>query len=58
MHSGVFAVSPEAAGELLLQLVRGGLVGLVPREVRDIDEDAFRHDQVRSRFYGELMGAG
>ena len=58
MHSGVFAVSPEAAGELLLQLVRGGLVGLVPREVRDIDEDAFRHDQVRSRFYGELMVPG
>ncbi len=40
MHSGVFAVSPEAAGELLLQLVRGGLVGLIPREVRDIDEEA------------------
>ncbi|MCP5131875.1 MAG: ATP-NAD kinase family protein [Pseudomonadales bacterium] len=58
MHSGVFAVSPEAAGELLLQLVRGGLVGLVAREVRDIDEEAFRHDQVRSRFYGEMLVPG
>lgn len=58
MHSGVFAVSPEAAGELLLQLVRGGLVGLVMREVRDIDEEAFRHDQVRSRFYGEMLVPG
>jgi predicted polyphosphate/ATP-dependent NAD kinase len=58
MHSGVFAVSPEAAGELLLQLVRGGLVGLRAREVRDIDEDAFRHDQVRSRFYGEMLVPG
>ncbi len=58
MHSGVFAVSPEAAGELLLQLVRGGLVGLMPREVRDIDEEAFRHDQVRSRFYGEMLVPG
>ena len=58
MHSGVFAVSPEAAGELLLQLVQGGLVGLMPREVRDIDEEAFRHDQVRSRFYGEMLVPG
>lgn len=58
MHSGVFAVSPEAAGELLLELARGGLVGLTPREVRDIDEEAFRHDVVRSRFYGEMMVPG
>ncbi len=28
MHSGVFAVSPEAAGELLRQLAQGGLVGV------------------------------
>lgn len=58
MHSGVFAVSPEAAGELLLQLVGGGLVGLTPREVRDIDEEAFRDDRVRSRFYGEMLVPG
>jgi predicted polyphosphate/ATP-dependent NAD kinase len=58
MHSGVFAVSPEAAGELLLQLVQGGLVGLMPREVRDIDEEAFRNNQVRSRFYGEMLVPG
>lgn len=55
MHSGVFAVSPEAAGELLVQLARGGLVGLRAQEVRDIDEEAFRHDVVRSRFYGEML---
>ncbi|MEP1471565.1 MAG: ATP-NAD kinase family protein [Halieaceae bacterium] len=55
MHSGVFAVSPEAAGELLLQLLAGGLVGLQLREVRDIDEDAFRQDVVKARFYGEML---
>ncbi len=55
MHSGVFAVSPEAAGELLEQLVAGGLVGLRAQEVRDIDEQAFREDRVRTRYYGELM---
>ena len=54
MHSGVFAVSPEAAGDLLLRLSHGGLVDLKKRDVRDIDEDAFRRDTVRSRFYGEL----
>jgi len=55
MHSGVFAVSPEAAGELLERLAKGGLVGLQLREVRDIDEEAFRHDIVRARFYGEML---
>jgi predicted polyphosphate/ATP-dependent NAD kinase len=55
MHSGVFAVSPEAAGELLLLLAQGGLVGVRTQQVRDIDEDAFRHDVVRSRFYGDLL---
>lgn len=58
MHSGVFAVSPEAAGELLLQLARGGLVGLQAQEVRDIDEEAFRQDIVRSRYYGEMLVPG
>lgn len=58
MHSGVFAVSPEAAGELLLELASGGLVGLSLQEVRDIDEEAFRHDIVRSRFYGDMLVPG
>ena len=55
MHSGVFAVSPEAAAELLLELVKGGLVGLALQEVRDIDEQAFRNNIVKSRFYGEML---
>jgi predicted polyphosphate/ATP-dependent NAD kinase len=55
MHSGVFAVSPEAAGELLLRLIRAGLVNLQQREVRDIDEVAFREGQVRAKFYGEML---
>ena len=58
MHSGVFAVSPEAAGELLLELASGGLVGLRLQEVRDIDEEAFRKDVVRSRFYGDMQVPG
>ena len=58
MHSGVFAVSPEAAGELLVMLARGGLVGMQAREVRDIDEEAFRDGVVRARFYGEMRVPG
>lgn len=58
MQSGVFAVSPESAAELLVSLASGGLVDLSPREVRDIDETALRDDIVRSRFYGELLVPG
>lgn len=55
MHSGVYAVSPQAAGELLVRLVCGGLVDIGLAEVRDIDEDAFRQGRVSTRFYGELL---
>ncbi len=54
MHSAVYAISPEAAAELLARLAVAGLVNVQLREVRDIDEDAFREGIVRSRFYGEL----
>lgn len=55
MHSGVYAVSPEAAGALLQRMVAGQLVDIGLGEVRDIDEQAYREGQVRSRFYGELL---
>lgn len=58
MHSSVFAVSPEAAGELLLQLSEGGLIGLRQQEVRDIDEEAFREGRVRTRYYGQMQVPG
>ncbi len=55
MHSGVFAVSPEAAGELLVNLAQAGLVDLALQEVRDIDEIEFRQDRVRTKFYGDML---
>lgn len=55
MHSAVYAVNPEAAGRLLLQLCRGGLVGVAEAEVRDIDEQAFRQGIVRARHYGVMQ---
>lgn len=54
MHSGVYAVNPEAAGRLLAGLSRGELVNLDEAEVRDIDEDAFREGRVVARTYGTL----
>lgn len=55
MHSGVYAISPEGAGEILAQLITGQLVNIAERDVKDIDEDAFRNGQVRARFYGTLL---
>ncbi len=55
MHSGVYAVSPQAAGEILLRLLDGRLVDISHAEVRDIDEQAVREGRVRSNFYGELL---
>ena len=55
MHSGVYAVSPEAAGEIIGMMVRGELVTVSEQEVRDIDEDAFRQGRVSARYYGEML---
>ncbi|WP_101759398.1 ATP-NAD kinase family protein [Oceanicoccus sp. KOV_DT_Chl] len=55
MHSAVYAISPQGAGEIMLRMLEGGLVDIGLAEVRDIDEQAFRQGVVRSRFYGELL---
>jgi len=55
MHSGVYAMTPEAAGEVVCRLVRADLVDIRRQEVRDIDEEAFRQGRVMSRYYGELL---
>ena len=54
IQSGVYAISPRAAGELTARLVEGGLVRLSSGEVRDIDEAALREGRVTARWYGEL----
>lgn len=55
MHSGVYAINPQAAAELVSLLLRGELVNLAPHEVRDIDEEAFRQGKVKSRHFGEML---
>jgi predicted polyphosphate/ATP-dependent NAD kinase len=55
MQSAVYAVSPEAAGEIIAALVKGELVDIGPAEVLDIDEAAYRQGRIVSAFYGELL---
>ncbi|UZE94635.1 ATP-NAD kinase family protein [Alkalimarinus alittae] len=55
MHSGVFAVTPKAAAQLVIDMIKGGLVSIAEHEVRDIDEDAFRSGVVKSKHYGEML---
>lgn len=55
MQSGVFAISPEAAANIVKQMFEGLLVGVAEQDVRDIDEIALREGKVRSRFYGSLQ---
>lgn len=58
MHSGVFAVTPEAATEVIAGLRTGALITRCEAEVRDIDETAFRGGVVKTRFYGALAVPG
>jgi len=50
MYSAVFAVSPRAAARVFDEFVNGRAV-LVEREVLDIDEDAYRKNELRVRLY-------
>lgn len=54
MHSGVFAVTPEAAGRLIADLATGGSArtGYRKVEIMDIDEQALRQGRVSARLYG------
>lgn len=54
MHSSVYAINPQAAGELIATLINAQFVSLKEQEVRDIDEVAFREGRVRARHYADL----
>ena len=59
MHSGVFAISPSAAADIVAGLAQGSLVGRIPREVRDYvpaakDATNAKHQAVATKRYGEL----
>lgn len=54
MQSGVFAVNPKAAAELLIKYLWDE-VPLKEAEVADVDEDAFREGRLSARLYGYLL---
>lgn len=53
MHSAVYATSPRAAADLALRALAQD-IDARPREVMDIDEEAFRAGSVSARLYGYL----
>jgi len=53
MHSGVFAVSPQAAARIVVKFLWGELP-LAEGEVADVDEEAFREGRLAARLYGYL----
>lgn len=58
IHSGVYAITPKAAGHVLRQMITGELTTLRAADVMDIDETAFREGVVRARRFGELNVPG
>lgn len=55
MHSGVFAISPSAAAEVVAGLLQGRLIGRMSREVRDYEGDLQTSaGRVVTRRFGEL----
>ena len=54
MHSGVFAITPEAAATVLELLLSGQLVDVRDQTVRDMDEEALAKGDIRIRSYGEM----
>ena len=54
MFSGVFATSPEDAARLLVEFTKGN-AKLVEQEILDLDENAYRHDEVKAKPYGRAL---
>jgi predicted polyphosphate/ATP-dependent NAD kinase len=55
IHSAVYAVTPQAAGRVLEQVIQGDLVSVNDADVMDIDEKLFRQGKVKARQYGAMQ---
>lgn len=55
IHSAVYAVTPQAAGRVLRQVIDGQIVSISDAQVMDIDEVLFRQGRVNARQYGEMQ---
>lgn len=54
IHSPVYAVTPEDAGELAFEFLSDHLLAILEKEVIDIEEAAFRRDEIITKVYGYL----
>ncbi len=54
MYSPLFAITPEAAAHILEHYVKGNY-SIEEVEVLDIDEEAFRRDQLKIRLHGTAL---
>jgi len=55
IHSGVYAVTPKAAGRVVEMMITNQLVSLTEADVMDIDESLFREGIVKAKRYGEMQ---
>jgi len=55
IHSGVYAITPKAAGRIIELMVTKELVTLTTGDVMDIDESLFRQGIVKAKRYSEMQ---
>lgn len=55
IHSGVYAITPKAAGRVVELLINGEMVTIAENDVMDIDESLFREGVVKAKRYGEML---
>lgn len=54
MHSSVFAINAAAAREILIQFLKGN-TETIETEIMDVDEDAFRNNELKTKIYGYAL---
>tara|TARA_R110000737_G_scaffold15032_3_gene31341 strand:- start:522 stop:1655 length:1134 start_codon:yes stop_codon:yes gene_type:complete len=55
IHSGVYAITPKAAGRVVELMITNQLVSLSDADVMDIDESLFRQGIVKAKRFGEMQ---
>jgi predicted polyphosphate/ATP-dependent NAD kinase len=55
IHSGVYAITPKAAGRVIELMITKQLVSLTSGDVMDIDEELFRQGIVKAKRFGEMQ---
>lgn len=54
IHSPIFAITPEAAGRLAIDYLSDAIRDVIEKEVIDIEETAFRRDEIVTDVFGYL----